>query len=143
MGRWLLVIGVVLIFGGMIGFAATIALSMGGVVENVLQEPEAADLCEPGETLEIVEGASEYTPGTGYARPVNYFCINSEGQRRNVTVDFVYNLFGDNLIPFLGFNLVFIGLSCVGMLLAGIGLMLVILRRSQSAEPHTVTIPRP
>lgn len=90
MGRIMAVLGVVLLIvgiGGMLtnGFSPTNSLT---------DAPTAEQLCEEGETLVDETGASVYTPGQGYGRSVQYYCEDEDGNRRNVTGEFVEDLFG-------------------------------------------------
>lgn len=55
--------------------------------------PEA--LCSPGETLETNTGQSIYILGQGYAASVRYFCVTTDGTRREVTGTFAQTMFSD------------------------------------------------
>ncbi|GEM_PF-1109160 len=134
--RWFIVLGIVLIVAG-IGLsiytsASTISQSFaGGSDFNADMEARAEELCREGERLDIVEGApSRNTDGT-YGRPQTYYCIDSDGTRRDVTGDFVNSLLGDipgvlSSIP--GFNtgvlggLGFMALTCLGVVFLVIGI---------------------
>jgi len=97
----LLVLGILAII---VGISLTVTSSVMGVIGGAMQSvqqavevaanPEelAVQACTEGETLVKIEGASEYTPGQGYGRPIAYFCENADGERRDVTGEFATQL---------------------------------------------------
>lgn len=112
LGIILLIIGTIGVIIGVIGvplqFASTIFQA---------GTPTAAELCNPGETLDEVLGAEEYTALEGTRRAIRYFCVNDVGERREVTTSFVTGMLGDALrglgvfaIPFLSSCICTVGL---------------------------------
>ncbi|MBZ0285476.1 MAG: SHOCT domain-containing protein [Anaerolineae bacterium] len=139
MGRLMLFVGIILIVVGVIGISS----SMSNFVPPNLESIEAStqNLCNEGETLVEERGASEFTPGQGYGSSVRYFCENSEGQRREVTGEFVENVFGEisTIFPALGGSLLFVGLCGLGGLIAFIGFIVVLV--SGGSRSRTVAVP--
>jgi hypothetical protein len=135
MGKFLIIIGVIMMVGG---FAGTMIGTFSGIAQIpdlVNLTEDAARYCNEGETLATSEGASVYTPGQGYGRNVRYFCEDAQGNQREVTGEFVEGLFGqtDNI-----FNSVFGGISTgfpfilvimLGTLFLIVGVMIAVMRR--------------
>lgn len=99
MGRILTLLGVVMLLAGLGGilyssFSSFGAFGSASGIDQLIATPSADTLCKPGETLDVVQGASSYTPGSGSGRPTSYFCVDADGNRRDVTGDFVDDLFG-------------------------------------------------
>ena len=129
MGRILVVIGIIMTI---VGFAAPM-FSLGGMFSNMDsmmelatdKEAREAELCEEGETLEEEQGASVYTQGQGYGRPTTLYCVNEDGERRDVTMDMVEGMLGDDFFSSIsntvGQTFLSIGLSIVGIFLMVIG----------------------
>jgi hypothetical protein len=96
MSRLAIVIGILLIVVGgagmMFGFVG-VPTQFGSMISQATT-PTAAELCNPGETLDEVTGQSEYTPLEGYRSAVQYFCVNDAGVRRDVTGNFVQGMLG-------------------------------------------------
>lgn len=134
MGRLLPVLGILLVIGGIIAtatsmFSNVLSGSLQGV-QNVVNtavnaDEAAAKYCKEGEKLVTEKGASDYTPGQGYASSVVYYCEDSEGQRRDVTVDFANDLVGQafNAIPSFNFtpHLELLLISGLGVVLIVVG----------------------
>jgi hypothetical protein len=150
MGRLLIFLGILGIIGGvLIGVLGAFGSGFGFsgfqdvINASVNGEETAAALCREGETLETTRGASTYTQGTGWAASVSYYCVNGDGERREVTGEFVQTLFGgvtDALPGLLGG----IGLSTLlstcgtGLLVLGIIVAIMRGRRGmQVASPQT------
>jgi hypothetical protein len=127
MGRLIMILGIILLVVGTIG----VIVGMIGVplqfTSTIIQAvtPTAEELCEPGETLDEVRGAEEYTALEGYRRSVRYFCVNDAGERREVTGSFVTGMLADAfsgvgtlLIPLLASCLCTVGIifTVVGFL---------------------------
>lgn len=101
MGRVLVIVGVLLLIVGVaLPFASSFGFmrDIGSFTQSVVTDPTAAEFCEPSETLETEQGAStrtgtSSTSGTG--RTTLYFCVNSSGERRDVTASVVGNLLGE------------------------------------------------
>ena len=125
----LIIAGIVLIIAGFVLPIVTSFMpnSFSSAILNATDgEARAAELCREGETLETAQGASEYTPGTGYGRPTQYYCVNGAGVRRDVTGAFVGNMFDDVLgaIPSLLPNAGFMLLPVLGVILLIWGILL-------------------
>jgi hypothetical protein len=119
MSRVVLFFGIVLLLVGTAG----VIIGMVGIplqfTSTIFQAvtPTAAELCNPGETLDEVRGAEEYTALEGTRRAIRYFCVNDAGERREVTTSFVTGMLGDALrglgvfaIPFLSSCICTVGL---------------------------------
>ena len=128
MSKLVMFLGIVLI---VVGFAGT-ALGMTGVTSqftNAITQATSAnaeDLCNPGEKLEEEGGAESYSPGVGYGRTVQYYCVNAAGTRREVTGEFVQGMLGDvgsALMPMLSGGLI----TIISPLILTFGFILAIL----------------
>ncbi|MBI1257933.1 MAG: hypothetical protein GC204_10715 [Chloroflexi bacterium] len=137
MSRLVMFLGILLILIGGAGFV----FGMIGVpllIANTatqLSDPTAADLCKPGEKLEIEHGAEEYSFSNGYSRSQYYYCVNDAGTRRDVTLDAAKNFIG-GFLPSLGSLLIPIaggGLCTIGFFLALFGFLFSRRRRFQTA----------
>jgi hypothetical protein len=96
MSRLAIIIGILLIIAGGAGMAfgfVGMPAQFGSMIEQATS-PKAEDLCRPGETLDEVTGQSEYTPLEGYRSAVQYYCVDANGERRNVTGTFVQGMIG-------------------------------------------------
>ncbi len=98
-GKLLTLIGIIMLGVGIFGVirANQILPNLGlGNTMSLATDAKAreAEFCNAGETLEEEKGASSYTPGQGYARPIRLYCVDSAGNRREVTGDFAENLVG-------------------------------------------------
>ncbi len=143
MGRLLIILGIIALvagIGGMtLGFLAPFQNMMGGIMNAAISTPDAAGYCNPGETLEQESGASVYTPGQGYGRSVQYYCVDDSGNRRNVTDQFVENLMGDvggifdNVSGIISSSLLMTGLTVVGIVLLILGIAVSARRRGAQA----------
>ena len=147
MGKFLIIIGVILM---VVGFAGTMIGTFSGIsqigsgVEDMFNTIENVEqYCNVGETLEEFAGASEYNPSTGYGRNVNYFCVDAQGNRREVTGEFVEGLFGDtsnifgNVFGGISSGFPFIIVIMIGTLLLIVGVMIAIMRR-MNARPQMI-----
>lgn len=140
-GKLLVLIGVIMIaIGGFRLFQTTQALSSLGL-GNAMQlatdaKARESQLCKPGETLQEEQGASVYTPGSGYGRPTQSYCVDSAGNQRDVTGELVQGMIGNTDNVFSGImgsitgSVINFGLIGFGLVLAIIGLI-VGRRRSQ------------
>ncbi len=152
MGRIFTFLGVIVLLAGIAGTVWSFigarfgsANSMFNPAADVMQDaidgPQAEDLCEPGETIETNEGQSGRTTDGTWGRTITVYCINAEGERREVTGDFANNLLGQAFASMpafmggLGMSMCFTSLLGVGIVMIVIGS--VIKRRSQ---PGTVMV---
>lgn len=139
MGKFLIIIGVIMM---VVGFAGTMIGTFSGVsqigsgIDNMLNNIDNAEqYCNEGETLVTSEGVSEYTPGMGYGRNVQYFCEDAQGNQRNVTGEFVQDLFGETSNIFGDvFGGISSGFPFMILIMAGggfltIGIILAVMRR--------------
>jgi hypothetical protein len=134
-GKLLTLIGIIMLGVGIFGIvrANQILPNLGlGNAMSLATDAKAreAELCNEGETLEEEKGASSYTPGTGYASSVQVFCVDSAGNRRDVTGDLAENLvsgidgiFSGVMSSMLGSVIYFVLLG-VGIVVTMIGLMI-------------------
>ncbi len=143
-GRLLALVGVVIIGFGVFGIVRSSQsfanLGLGSTMQLATDaKAREAQLCKPGEKLEEPTGASQYTPGQGYAAGVTLYCVDSEGQKRDVTGEFangimgqIGGIFGNTLSSLTGF-VIYPVLIVVGVILTIIG-MLIARRRSSSVN---------
>jgi hypothetical protein len=93
-------------------------------------DANAAQFCNDGETLDVVQGPSTRS-GTGSTattgRTTIYYCVDASGERRDVTGQAVGELLTGangiftNLSSFLPFRLEFVGAFVVGLIMTIIG----------------------
>lgn len=78
MGRLLVIAGLLMLVAGLVGTGVSILQPVQDIVSTVADDTavddRAAEFCEPGEELIKEQGASSYTPGRGWGRPVYYYC---------------------------------------------------------------------
>jgi uncharacterized membrane protein len=132
----LIIAGIILIAAGFVlpFITSFMPNSFGSAIEAATDgEARAAELCREGETLDVVQGATTYTQGSGYGRSTQYYCVNGAGVRRDVTGDFVQNMFGDvfNAIPSILPNVGFMLLPFIGVVLLLLGILLSVRVRPQ------------
>ncbi|MBZ0301863.1 MAG: hypothetical protein K8J31_19095 [Anaerolineae bacterium] len=148
MGRLLVFLGVLGIVVGIVGSVGAFAMPFldplnglfnpaAGALEAVQEGPDAAKLCNPGETIVTEGGQSERGPTGDWRHPVNIFCVDAQGNRREVTGAFATDLIGQAFTGIPGF-LGGIGLSFCFMSLIGLGVVMVLIgaiigRRKQQA----------
>ncbi len=147
MGRILIFLGILGIIGGvLIGVVGPFMGGFGfGGFNDFLNtatngEATAAELCREGETLETDQGASTFTQGQGWARSTQYYCVNNDGVRRDVTGEFVEGLFGGvfNMLPgFLGGIGISALLSTCGTGLLVVGIILAVMRGRRGMQVVT------
>ncbi len=95
MGKFFIVCGIILMIGGFaVPFMFTGVAGIPGFASVPgVTEPQATDLCHSDERLEKKSGGSSRAPGTNtYAHSVSYGCIDSKGNRRDVTGIYLMNL---------------------------------------------------
>lgn len=139
MGKWLVILGIVLTIVGFGGMMVSIIKTVQNVADPSQFEKIEQQLCQPGEKLEQEMGAYEYQPGGMSGRPVRYFCIDNEGQQREVTGTFVQGLFGQvtgGLIPGLSATFLYTGLMTLGIPLVVVGIILMVMKRSRTAASN-------
>ncbi len=153
MGRGLVALGVLVMLVGIAGSifsfvtpfldpSNTMFNPAAPAIESALEGPQAADLCEAGETIVTEEGESERGVDGSWGRPVRIFCVDDEGNRREVTANFAQDLIGQAFqgIPaFIGG----LGLSVCFTSLIGVGVVFIIIgavigRRRAGASVVTV-----
>jgi len=149
-GRLLALVGVVIIGFGVFGIFRASQSFAGLNFGNTMQlatdaKAREAQLCKPGEKLEESKGASQYTPGQGYASSVTMYCVNSEGQKRDVTEDFAKGLVGgvgglfDNALSGIVGVIIYPIMIGFGLILTLIGLL--IGRRRAAVVPVSFGLP--
>ena len=127
MGRLVMILGILLLVVGGIGVVIGVVGVPLQFTSTIFQAvtPTAEELCEPGETLDEVRGAEEYTALEGYRRSIRYFCVSAAGERREVTGSFVTGMLGEALggIGMLSLPLLASCLCTVGIFLTVIGFL--------------------
>lgn len=152
MGRILFVIGIIMTVAG----CAIPFVTMGGMFANMApmmdlatdRDAREAELCNvaEGETLEEVQGASTYTQGHGYGRSTTLYCVDEEGNRRDVTMDLVEGMLGDDLFGSIsntiGQTFLATGLSIVGVILMVVGAIMSLGKRKNvmMVNPYNAAI---
>jgi hypothetical protein len=147
MGRLLIFLGILGIIGGIVvGVLGAFGSGFGfsgfqdAISAAVNSDETAASLCREGERLETERGMQSYTFGQGYATAVSYFCVNSDGVRREVTGEFAETLFGTvtSAIPGLvgGIGLSAL-LSTCGTGLLVIGIIIAVVRGRRGMQVVT------
>ena len=142
MSRLVMFLGILLILVGgagmVFGFVGVPAQLMSSISQAV--QPKAEDLCKPGEELVKNEGPESYSPSMGYGRSVTYYCVNSDGVRREVTGDFVQGMFGQVLgsMGSLAIPIVASSLCAFGFVLALVGFVFSRRRRFQTVTSQYV-----
>lgn len=138
MGRMLTVLGVLVLLIGIAGTAWSFLSPLidpvnsifnpaGDAIQAALEGPDAEKLCEPGETIETEEGPPSRTVGGTWGHPVTIYCVDGEGNRREVTGQFAGDLFGQAFASMpaflggLGLSICFSSLIMVGVVLLVIG----------------------
>jgi hypothetical protein len=119
------------IFGIARASQSFMGMNLGNTMELAMDaKAREAQLCKAGEKLEENKGASQYTPGQGYGSPVTMYCVNSEGQKRDVTEEFgnsmvgqVGGIFGNVFSGLLGSAIYFV-LIPFGVVLTIVGLLI-------------------
>ena len=150
MGRILVVIGVLMLAAGVIvplagsfGFLSNIG-QIGEIVTA-----DAADLCETGETVETEGGASGRTSTSDFTtgRTVLYYCVDTNGGRRDVSESFYSQMMRESggilggVGPMLTSGLAATGLSMGGVALIIVGVLMTVRTRprvvNQFGQPVT------
>ncbi|MCA0457648.1 MAG: SHOCT domain-containing protein [Chloroflexi bacterium] len=129
--RLLTLVGIIMLAVGIFGIVRSNQLIPNlnfGDAMSIATDAKAreAELCKPGEKLEEEKGASTYTLGRGSASPVQVFCVDSEGNRRDVTGDLANSLVGGIDGIFTGVMSSMMG-SFIYYALMGFGLVLTII----------------
>lgn len=129
MGRLLIVVGVLMLAAGVIvPFAGSFGfLSNMGQIDEIVTADEA-ELCNDGETLETVSGPSTRTStdGFGTGRNVTYYCVNAEGERRDVSEAFFSDMMAGTGSIFSGVgSMLTSGLAATGLSMGGVALIIV------------------
>lgn len=148
MGRFLTILGLLMIVGSALAFGAAVAGPMQNFNPLGEMEKQKENLCKPGEHYEEEQGPSTYTQGQGYGRPTVMYCVNAEGTKRNVTGDFVQGMAGGVSQQVLGL----ISGFTIPSALCGLGIMFMVIgviasalgRGRQQAQVYTTgytTIP--
>lgn len=147
MGKFLIIIGVIMM---VVGFAGTMIGTFSGVsqignnIDDMLNTVENVEqYCNEGETLDESAGASESRPGQYNVRSVRYFCVDAQGNRREVTGDFmegVFGQFGDTFGGVFGgisTGFPFIVVIMIGTLFLIVGVLIAVMRR-MNARPQMI-----
>lgn len=129
MGRLLLFLGLIAMLVGIGGSIFSVAGSLGGLMPNIQSMlPSTDNLCNAGETLEMeTDGVTVYTPGSGYAQTSRLYCVDSAGNRREVTGNFAEGAMGqigtlfNDIMGGVGAGFMWTGLTIVGVILMIVG----------------------
>ena len=143
-GKLLTLVGVILLVAGIFGITrANLSIPNLGLGNAMSLATDAkareAELCETGETLEEETGTSSYTPGQGYGSPVQVYCVNGEGNRRDVTGEFAESMMGgvegifSGVLSSMASSVIYFVIMGVGLVLTIIGM--IISRRRRPFAP--------
>lgn len=140
MGRLLSLIGIIMMIGGGFGLGGSILQPIGDIVSSVNPEAiaeQASELCNDAETIEVEQGQETYSPSSGWARPSYFYCVDGQGNRREVTQEFGAELIGTTTSTALSaFSSAFLwmGVSTIGFFLLIIGIIVSVRKRAKSAN---------
>jgi hypothetical protein len=143
MGKLLLFLGIVLGIAGTVGMVLGFTgqfSQLGQMITSAVQTPDAAEYCQPGEQIQESGGAASYSPDMGWGRTVIYYCVDAQGNRRDITSAVMDNLFGSmggvlgSVFNGVGSLLLSGGLCSLGALLGIIGLVMVLARRRRTVD---------
>lgn len=149
MGKLLLFLGVVLGIAGTVGMVLGFTgqfSQIGQMITSAVQTPDAAEYCQPGEQIQESSGASSYSPDMGWGRTVIYYCVDAQGNRRDITSAVTDNLFGSmggvlgSVFNGVGSLLLSGGLCSLGALLGIIGLVMVLARGRRGATQAAIEV---
>jgi hypothetical protein len=143
-GKLLALIGIAMIGFGIFGIVRSSQSLMGANFGNTMQlaldtKAREAQFCKSGEKLEEDKGPSEYDAVQGhYASSLTLYCVNDNGDKRDVTEEFgnsmvsqVGDIFGGVFSGLLGTAVYFV-LIAFGLVFTIIGLLLASRRRAQT-----------
>ena len=144
-GKLLALIGIAMIGFGIFGIVRSSQSLMGANFGNTMQlaldtKAREAQFCKSGEKLEEDKGPSEYDAVQGhYASSLTLYCVNDNGDKRDVTEEF-----GNSMVSQVGdiFGGVFSGLlgTAVYFVLIAVGLVVTIIGLLISARRHAPTV---
>lgn len=131
MGRSISVLGVILLLLGGCGLVFSFlapVLNLGGMfnpattaIESAFEGPQAAELCNEGEEIITERGESEVGPSIEFRRTERVFCVDAEGNRREVTAEYAGDVIGGVLQTLPGFfGSLGLGLCASFLLTAGV-----------------------
>jgi hypothetical protein len=142
MGRILVLIGVLMLAAGIIvPFAGSFGfLSDIGQIGEIVTADES-ELCNDGETLETESGPASRTSTDDMTmgRTVLYYCVNEEGERRDVTATFNGGLMQEtgNILGGVG-SMLTSGLAATGLSMGGVALIIVGVLMTVRTRPRVV-----
>lgn len=142
MGRILVVIGVLMLAAGVIvPFAGSFGFltNMGQIGEIVTADE--AELCNDDETLETESGPASRTSTDDMTmgRTVLYYCVNEEGERRDVSETFFSEMMSETggILGGVG-SMLTSGLAATGLSMGGVALIVVGVLMTVRTRPRVV-----
>jgi hypothetical protein len=142
MGRILVVIGVLMLAAGVIvPFAGSFGFltNMGQISEIVTADE--AELCNDDETLETESGPASRTSTDDMTmgRTVLYYCVNEEGERRDVSETFISDMMSETggILGGVG-SMLTSGLAATGLSMGGVALIVVGVLMTVRTRPRVV-----
>ena len=143
MARFLVILGILGIIGGTAGMAYSIIAPIQETVSSVTNiDEQARALCVTGEQLVVEQGASTRNTSGTYGRPTYYYCVNSDGVRREVTGQVVGDVM-DNTFGTIGSTIansfIWGGVIFLGVIFIIIGAIMGVGKRVR-AGGYTATI---
>jgi hypothetical protein len=142
MGRILVVIGVLMLAAGVIvPFAGSFGFltNMGQIGEIVTADE--AELCNDDETLETESGPASRTSTDDMTmgRTVLYYCVNEEGERRDVSETFISDMMSETggILGGVG-SMLTSGLAATGLSMGGVALIVVGVLMTVRTRPRVV-----
>lgn len=142
MGRILVVIGVLMLAAGVIvPFAGSFGFltNMGQIGEIVTADE--TELCNDDETLETESGPASRTSTDDMTmgRTVLYYCVNEEGERRDVSETFISDMMSETggILGGVG-SMLTSGLAATGLSMGGVALIVVGVLMTVRTRPRVV-----
>ena len=145
MGRLLILIGIIVMIAGSFGFAGAFLQPIEDIVSSVNPEAieaQAAALCNEGETLKIEQGAESYNPSSGYGRPSYFYCIDGEGNKREVTNEFGTGLINNtttSALSMISGAFTKMCISSFGFVLLLVGIIMTVRKRGKTVQTFQYT----
>ncbi len=144
MARLLVILGILGIIGGTAGMAYSIISPIQDTVSSVTNiDEQARALCVAGEDLVVEQGASTRNSSGTYGRPTYYYCVNSDGVRREVTSQVVGDVM-DSTLGTIGSTIatsfLWGGVIFLGVIFIIIGAIMSASKRVRAGGGYTVRV---
>ena len=140
MGRLLVVAGIIAMLGSCFGLTSAIVQPVGEIVSSVSPdalEQQATELCGEGESIEIEQGAETYSPSSGWGRPTYFYCVDGQGNRREVTDEFGSDLLDattSTVFSAISGAMTWVGVSMLGFFALLIGIIMIVRKPKKNKQ---------